>query len=151
MRSDPLEQLDRSHRRHDQEMYALVEAAERGDLDAAADGIAYLERATPRHFADEEASVFPRAIARDPALQDTLRRIGDEHRVHERHHARLRELLDAGDVAGLIAEARALDAAYAVHVRAEDDLMPRLREVLTPQDLEEISAEMQARRGRPRV
>ncbi|HUJ61872.1 MAG TPA: hemerythrin domain-containing protein, partial [Kofleriaceae bacterium] len=63
-----LAQLDRSHRRHDDVVAGLLAAARRlaagrpeaGDLDAVHGAVAYFLRAVPRHFLDEEGSVFPR-------------------------------------------------------------------------------------------
>jgi hemerythrin-like domain-containing protein len=147
-------------------MFALLDAAERlaagearpGDLDAVAEAIAFLERSAPRHFADEEESLFPRAVARDPSLGKTLARITAEHVDHGRHHARLRELFDAwdgdvpaaADAATMLAEARALDEEYGRHVAEEDQLFETIRAVLTEADLAEIAAEMDGRRGRRR-
>src|SRR3954470_21755114 len=63
-----LSQLDRSHRRHDDVMTQLLEAARRlaagrphdSDVDAVHEAVGYFERSARRHFLDEEGSVFPR-------------------------------------------------------------------------------------------
>jgi hemerythrin-like domain-containing protein len=150
MSDDALAQLDRSHRRHDEEMRALIEAAKAGELDAIADAVAFLERSSPRHFADEEESLFPRLRARDPSLGDALDRIAAEHRDHEKRHARLRVRCDAGDAPAVLAEAEALDALYRRHVAEEDELFGRARALLEPSDHVAILAEMDGRRGRRR-
>ena len=63
-----LDQLYRSHRRHDDVMTQVLEAARRiaagrphdSDADVVRDAVAYFQRAVTRHFLDEEGSVFPR-------------------------------------------------------------------------------------------
>src|SRR3979409_425744 len=62
-----LAQLERCHRRHDDVMAKLLDAARRfaagrpedGDLDRVHEAVAYFSRAITRHFVDEEGSVFP--------------------------------------------------------------------------------------------
>jgi hemerythrin-like domain-containing protein len=148
--SAALDQLDRSHRRHDEELHALLDAAAAGSLDGIADAIAFLERSSPRHFADEEASLFPRLRARDPSLGDVIDRIVAEHRDQEKRHARLRVRCDAGDAAAVLAEAQSFEAVYRRHVTEEDAIFARARQVLTPEDDAAILAEMDARRGHRR-
>src|ERR1051325_10481121 len=61
-----LAQLERSHRRHDDVMAELLDAARRfaagrpddDDLARVKDAIAFFGRAVTRHFVDEEGSVF---------------------------------------------------------------------------------------------
>jgi len=153
---DALAKLDASHRRHDEAMTALLEAAQRlagGDREAAvvvADVLDFLDRATPRHFADEEESLFPRVLAHAPDLAPRIERLIAEHREHEDRQARLGACYDARDAPGLLAEARALDEVYRRHVEDEDELFPRLGAVIPAAELAEIATEMQARRGRRR-
>src|SRR3954465_13431037 len=81
-----LTQLDRSHRRHDDVMGQLLEAARRlapgrphgTDIDAVRDAVAYFERAVTRHFLDEEGSVFPRLSTRRPELAEALAALSAE-------------------------------------------------------------------------
>jgi hypothetical protein len=145
-----LDQLDRSHRRHDEAMRSLIEAAAEGDLGGVAEAIEFLERTSRRHFADEEESLFPRLAARDPGLTIALDRIAGEHRDHEARHARLRAHLEAGRTSQLLPEAEALDAVYRRHVAEEDELFSRARDLLDADDDDAILAEMDARRGRSR-
>src|SRR2546423_7936832 len=71
-----LAQLDKSHRRHDEVMEALLAAARRlaagrpdaGDIHIVRDAIGYFSRAGTRHLLAEEGSVFPRPSARRPGL-----------------------------------------------------------------------------------
>lgn len=145
---DALGKLTASHRRQDEEMHALLEAARRDDLDAIGDVLDFLERAVPRHFADEEESLFPRLVAKAPEHAAAVARLVAEHRDHERGHARLRVRFEAGDAAAVLAEAEALEALYRRHVADEDALFPRLPELLGTEALAEVAAEMQGRRGR---
>src|SRR5205823_6642989 len=87
MEMESLAQLDRSHRRHDEVMSALLAAARRlaagrpeaGDLDAVHGAVAYFQRSVSRHFLDEEGSVFPRLSTRRPDLAETLASLSAEH------------------------------------------------------------------------
>src|SRR3954464_13782096 len=80
-------QLERSHRRHDEVMAELLEAARRlaagrpddGDLGRVRDAVAYFERAVARHFVDEEGSFFPRLSTRRPELAAALAELSAEH------------------------------------------------------------------------
>ena len=143
-----LDQLERSHRRHDDEMTALVDAAGAGDLDSVADSLAFFDRTSARHFADEEESLFPRLRARDASLGDQLDRIVAEHREHEELQARLRAALDARRTSAVLEAAVAFEILYRRHVAEEDALFATVGALLTPADHEAIQAEMDARRGR---
>src|SRR3954454_17743 len=82
-----LSQLDRSHRRHDDVMGQLLEAARRlaagrphdTDVEVVRDAVAYFARAVTRHFLDEEGSVFPRLSTRRPDLAEALAALSAEH------------------------------------------------------------------------
>lgn len=145
---DALARLDASHRRQDEEMRALLEAARRDDLDAIGDVLDFLDRAVPRHFADEEESLFPRLSVKEPALAGQLTRLVDEHRDHERRVSRLRVRFDAGDAAAVLAEAEELEVLHRRHCAEEDELFPRIPEILDAAELAAVAAEMQGRRGR---
>ena len=85
-----LAQLERSHRRHDDVMAALLEAARRlaagrpdpADLERVREAVDYFERAAKRHFLDEEGSVFPRLSTRRPELAAELASLSAEHPAH---------------------------------------------------------------------
>src|SRR6476646_1862352 len=87
MERSSLAQLDRSHRRHDDVMASLVEAARRlaagrphdSDVQTIHDAVAYFQRAVTRHFLDEEGSVFPRLSTRRPDLAADLAALSAEH------------------------------------------------------------------------
>src|SRR6185295_18763756 len=82
-----LAQLERSHRRHDEVMAELLEAARRlaagrpdeGDVPRVHAAVEYFERSVPRHFLDEEGSVFPRLSTRRPELAAELAALSAEH------------------------------------------------------------------------
>src|SRR6185295_7922377 len=82
-----LAQLGRCHRRHDDVMAGLLEAARRfaagraspEDLLIVRDAVAYFERSVTRHFLDEEGSVFPRLSTRRPELAPELESLSAEH------------------------------------------------------------------------
>ena len=145
---DPLARLESCHRRHDEEIAALVEAARRDDEAAVGDVLAFLDRSTPRHFADEEQSLFPRVLAKAPEHAEVIARLVAEHREDEKIAARLRVRFDAGDLPAVLVEAEALAALYRRHVDAEDQLFPKLAEILGADEWAAIAAEMQGRRGR---
>src|SRR5215831_11599032 len=82
-----LAQPERSHRRHDEVIAELLEAARRlaagrpddGDLERVHAAVRYFERAVTRHFVDEEGSVFPRLSSRRPELAAPLAALSAEH------------------------------------------------------------------------
>ncbi|HEX7839110.1 MAG TPA: hemerythrin domain-containing protein, partial [Kofleriaceae bacterium] len=90
-----LAQLERSHRRHDDVMAELLDAARRfaagrpddGDLTRVRDAVAYFARAVTRHFLDEEGSVFPRLSTRRPELAAALAELSAEHPAQIALHA----------------------------------------------------------------
>jgi len=161
--------LDSSHRRHDEVLASLLEAARRfaaGRPDAA-DGVAvaaavdYFERSVPRHFLDEEGSVFPRLSTRRPELAAQLARFSAQHpeqiQLQGLVAAAVRQLT-ASDEAGrpnvgktLLDAATRLAAAHRAHVDAEDTLFAAAQLSLTAEDDTEIVAEMETRRDRERT
>src|SRR5512143_151832 len=138
-----LEKLEAAHRRHDEHMRALVAATRRveqggftpEDQAAVEEAIDYLLRSVPRHFADEEESLFPRVLAQRPALKAELDRLVTEHREHEALHMRIAALWPraiAGDrsaARGLDDEAQRLASSYERHVAEEDGLFVRLTDL----------------------
>jgi len=158
-----LAQLERCHRRHDEVMSELLEAARRfaagrpesTDLECVRDAVAYFERSVRRHFLDEEGSVFPRLSTRRPELAAELAALSAEHPTQVELQARVATAVAALDggtrpSAGkeLLDAAVALAEAHTVHVGREDALFQIAQAALTAEDDAEISAEMETRRDR---
>ncbi|MGE3548014.1 MAG: hemerythrin domain-containing protein, partial [Kofleriaceae bacterium] len=157
-----LAQLDRSHRRHDDVMATLLEAARRlaagrpeaEDIARVHAAVAYFERAVTRHFLDEEGSVFPRLSTRRPELAPELAALSAEHptqvELQSKVAAAARELGEARPAAGkaLLDAATALAEAHVSHVGREDAIFRSAHELLTAEDDAEIVAEMETRRDR---
>ena len=53
------------------------------------DGARYLSRALPRHYADEEATFFPRVLAAIPGAAPHVAQLIREHAEHTAAHARV--------------------------------------------------------------
>ena len=158
-----LAQLDRSHRRHDDVVAGLLAAARRlaagrpeaGDLDAVHGAVAYFLRAVPRHFLDEEGSVFPRLSTRRPELAEALAALSAEHPAQIALHNAVAEAArlldgDARQTAGkqLLELAEKLADQHAQHVAREDVIFQGANGALTAEDDAEIVAEMETRRDR---
>src|SRR5262245_4424556 len=158
-----LAQLERCHRRHDQVMAELLEAARRlaagrpdeGDLDRVHGAVAYFERAVTRHFVDEEGSVFPRLSTRRPELAAVLAELSAEHPLQIAMQADVASAVheldgdlrpNAGKV--LLDAATKLAEAHRAHVGREAQVFAAAQEALTAEDDAEIVAEMETRRGR---
>ena len=158
-----LAQLERSHRRHDEVMAGLLEAARRlaagrpdeGDVARVHDAVAYFERAVTRHFLDEEGSVFPRLSTRRPELAAELAALSAEHPTQiamQGEIAAAAKELDSGARPNvgkaLLDAANRLADAHRAHVVREDELFKLAHEALTGQDDVEIITEMETRRDR---
>jgi len=155
--------LERTHRRHDEVMAELLEAARRfaagrpedGDLARVHDAVDYFERAVTRHFVDEDGSVFPRLSTRRPELAAVLAELSAEHPTQITMQAEVaaaaRELDDeARPSAGktLLDAATKLAEVHHAHVGREDEILADADQALTAQDDREIVSEMETRRGR---
>lgn len=111
----------------------------------------YFDQAEPNHHADEEASVFPRLLARAPSARDLVARLGDEHRRLHVTWRRVRPLL-AGIASGQRANlppalVREVQQAYAAHLALENGtLLPLCADALSTEELAAIGQEMAARR-----
>jgi hemerythrin-like domain-containing protein len=158
-----LEQLDRSHRRHDDVMSQLLDAARRlaagrpHDTDVATvrDAIAYFERAVTRHFLDEEGSVFPRLSTRRPELAEALAALSAEHPAQialqnavAEHARQLDDESRPGAGKALLEVAEKLAEQHRAHVEREDEIFRSAHEALTEEDDTDIVAEMETRRDR---
>ncbi len=158
---DPLGMLVACHGRIERQLDTLqrlaahvpVHGADRDAQAAARAILRYFDNAAPNHHADEEASVFPRLLARTPSARDLVAALErDHHATFDANWRRLRPLL-AGIASGqrdslppgLVREVR---AAYEAHIALENDtLIPLCADALTPEELAAIGAEMAARRG----
>jgi hemerythrin-like domain-containing protein len=158
-----LAQLERSHRRHDEVMAELLEAARRlaagrpddDDLERVRAAVAFFERAATRHFVDEEGSVFPRLSTRRPELAAALAELSAEHPTQIAMQAEVAEAArgldgEARPSAGktLLDAAARLAEAHRAHVSREDEIFAAAHEALTAEDDDEIVAEMETRRER---
>lgn len=158
-----LAQLDRSHRRHDDMMSRLLDAARRlaagrphdTDLEVVREAVAYFERAVTRHFLDEEGSVFPRLSTRRPELAEALAALSAEHPTQIALQNAVAECAkqlddDARPGAGkaLLEVAEKLAEQHRLHVEREDAIFRDAHEALTAQDDADIVAEMETRRDR---
>jgi hemerythrin-like domain-containing protein len=158
---DPLGMLRACHGRIERQLTTLERLArhlpEHGaDADARAAAAAilrYFDTAAPNHHADEEASVFPRLIARVPEARDLIGRLErDHHETFEPLWRKLRPLL-AGVAGGRRANlppalVRRARAAYDEHIAVENErLLPLCAEAFAPEEIAAIGAEMAARRG----
>jgi hemerythrin-like domain-containing protein len=117
----------------------------------------YFVEALPLHAQDEEGSILPRLQGRDAAVDAALATMVREHREHERPLGALVaecELLsrDPGRLreraVALAAPARALDAHFDVHLRAEETVIfPAVRRILDPAADLAVVHEIRRRRG----
>ena len=149
---DPFEQLTRSHRRLEERLAELADAAFADDpYDVVRDVAGFFSRAVARHEADEEESLFPRLVS-VPALVPLMTKLGAEHREHEILHRRLGAVLrsiEEGELpsAELRDLALALSNAYRTHLEEEEKvLFPAAREALGADALGDIAREMEDRR-----
>lgn len=149
----PFEQLERCHRRLEEACDALTRAANSRDIETASDVCGFFARQIRRHEEDEEKSLFPRLASAGEDLRGILTRLEAEHREHETLQARLEEAV-AGRFQGdlwkeLEAVADLLARAYRAHIELEESaLFPAARTLLTADDLDAMSREMDERRGR---
>ncbi len=120
------------------------------------DGARYLSRALPRHYADEEATLFPRVLASAPDAAPQVEQLIREHAEHTAAHARViaaaYDVLDGNDASatyyqGMVAHLDALTAAAVEHIKIEDAWFARWSEGLTDAQRAEMEAEFRDRRG----
>ena len=150
---DPFEQLTRSHRRLEERLAELADAAFADDpYDVVRDVVGFFSRAIRRHEADEEQSLFPR-LGTLEGLAPLMAKLAAEHREHEVLHRRLDDILAAIEEGALpSAELRevalALSNAYRTHLEEEEKvLFPAARAVLGADAIADIAKEMEGRRG----
>jgi hemerythrin-like domain-containing protein len=158
-----LDQLARTHDRQAEVLGGLREAARRlaggrggvEEMTTIENALHFLGRAVPRHFADEERSLFPRLRAHRPELAAEIDRIVAEHAVHLALHDQLaaavagwREAPRPADARPLIDVVEALCAAHESHVDAETALFAAAATTIGPSEDAAIEHEMNERRGR---
>jgi hypothetical protein len=154
-------QLESSHDRQSEVITAMRDAAVRlaagrggaDDVMAIIDGASFLERSVPRHFADEERSVFPRIRAVAAALGDEIDRIVAEHETHLELQKKIAQLVSSwsepprpGEVHPLAALCESLARLHAGHLLAETELL-RHADGLSQAEDHAAWHEMQDRRG----
>ena len=159
-RRDALEMLERTHRRMEDRARELREVAaslaagsgSEEDRENARQLLNFFTRSVPRHFADEEQSVFPRLSEAHAALAEKLTA---DHRIHESALDALlvaidtwREPPDVDRATEFLHLAERLEQLYREHAALEDvELLPVIK-ALPEEVLEEIATEMAGRRGR---
>lgn len=162
---DPLGMLRACHRRIERALDVMdriagLEAA--GPLEERSRSVLrqtlhYFATGVPRHAADEEASLFPR-LRRAAERSGAVEKLQDEHAALDAGHRELdhlgQELLESGAFASPTRRERfrqliaLLKEIYAEHIRIEDEeVFPAAAQVLQGEQLEEVGAEMAARRG----
>lgn len=155
----PIEHLMACHRRIEQRLDTLVNAADHLDQDGSAARAAiekslhFLDTSGVLHTEDEEASLFPRLRPRlSPAeieFVDSLERQHQEADSIYRELKRLAAELSPDSLARYRACAERLRTLYQAHIRSEDEILTALaRRSLDPGEIEEIAAEMRSRRTR---
>jgi hemerythrin-like domain-containing protein len=160
----PIDHLMACHRRIEQRLETLLNAAEHvgrdraAALDAISKSLSFLDTSGALHTEDEEASLFPRLrrklSAPEIAFIDSLEA---QHAEAESIHAELKQLaaeLNLGSESSLAVTgkyrncAKRLQSLYQAHIRAEDEILTALaRRSLDAGELAEISREMRERRA----
>ena len=161
--NDPFVRLESTHRRIEQRLAGIEQAASELDdgalrpdaLGAIYDVMGFMARGAVRHHEDEERSLFPRLRA-VPELADLLTALEAEHRLHDAVYAELAAFVrawpdegpDRAGEAHLRALVRRLCEVYAAHIQREErELFPVARRTLGAETVAEMGAEMVARRG----
>jgi hemerythrin-like domain-containing protein len=156
----PIEHLFACHRRIEQRLDTLVNAADHvaQNLPAAKAAIAasldFLDNSGVLHTRDEEDSLFPRLRPKLTALETSfLDSLESQHGYAEAICVELKSLYasfecSGFDVAAYRACASRLRAFYRAHIRAEDETLTAIaRRSLDHFDLTQITQEMRSRRS----
>lgn len=159
----PIEHLMACHRRIEQRLETLIQAAGHlgndrvASLDAIRNSLRFLDTSGVQHTEDEEISLFPRL--RDKLSVSEMAFVNSlesQHTQAEAIYSELKRLaLDlerdpsAESIGCYVACAKNLQALYTDHIRAEDEVLTALaRRSLSPAELSEVSSEMRARRAK---
>ena len=153
----PIEHLMACHRRIEQRLDTLVNAADyvKEELPAAVAAIErsfhFLDTSGVLHTKDEESSLFPRLRPRlSPAELEFVDSLEQQHREADSIYEELRQLaagLSPDTALRYRACAEKLRALYLAHIRSEDEILTELaRRALDPSEIEQIAAEMRTRR-----
>jgi hemerythrin-like domain-containing protein len=158
----PIDHLMACHRRIEQRLDTLFNAADRIEIDRAGaqtaiqNSLRFMDTSGERHTEDEEASLFPRLrpklSSQEIAFLDSLE---EQHVKAGSIYSELKQAalaLAAEPTADSIRRyrecAQRLRSLYRDHIRAEDEILTALaRRSLDAGEIHEISREMRARRG----
>jgi hemerythrin-like domain-containing protein len=144
---DPILQLERSHHRLGEVCDSLTAAVRDRNLGVISEACAFFARQGRRHEQDEELSLFPRLEG--SVARDVIERLRREHRAHEALHERLERAISGSSWPDLEALASEISGAYREHIELEErTIFPLARRTLEKPALEEMLAEMAARRDR---
>jgi hemerythrin-like domain-containing protein len=156
----PVEHLVACHRRIEQRLDTLVNAAAHLEsdrataLEAIRRSIQFLDTSGALHTRDEEASLFPRLrpklTAAETEFVDSLeaQHVGAESIFAELKRLAESPLEDSGFVARYHESAIRLRSLYRDHIQAEDEILTVLaKRLLSGAELGEISKEMRERRA----
>lgn len=155
----PLEHLVACHRRIEQRLDTLVNAAghlrdrRTEALAAIASSLSFLDTSGVLHTEDEETSLFPRLRPRLSAPEiEFVDLLEAQHVQAESIYARLKQLAARLDSDPAVLDeyrgcAEALRSLYRAHIRSEDEVLTALaKRSLGERDLADISLEMRERR-----
>lgn len=154
----PIEHLMACHRRIEQRLDTLINAAGHLDDDRAAalnairKSLEFLDTSGALHTEDEEASLFPRLRPKLSASEISfIDSLEAQHVEAGSIYAELKRLVHdlAGDSVGRYREcAERLRSLYRDHIRAEDEILTAMaKRSLDDAEIHEISQEMRARRA----
>jgi len=153
----PIEHLMACHRRIEQRLDTLVNAADHVDRDRSAavaaieKSLKFLDTSGVLHTEDEECSLFPRLRARlSPEEIEFVDSLERQHQEADSIYRELKELaavLSPDNAPRYRACAERLRALYQAHIRSEDEILTELaRRSLGSDEIEQIAAEMRSRR-----
>jgi hemerythrin-like domain-containing protein len=153
-----LQKLDRCHRRQDEVIESLAVAAQRladqkpkpDDHEVVQAAIDYLLRSAPRHFQDEELTVFPRLVAQIPSLTAPFAEIVAQHKeqlaLHQQLAATWQSPPSPEASAVLLHIALSIESLHRDHAAAEDRIFSKASSLFSAQQDQDMLTEMDSRR-----